>query len=574
MNIPEFFMCGINGIVSTDTQTFQVPENCLKPMFSPDGSKAVLLDGRIYGFQEICRNLDYPFRTQSEVEVILALYVKYNKDMLKHLPGMFAFALWDDRNKTLFCARDRFGEKPFFYAKLNDGSFIFSSEIKTILASGKITPKLNKTSLSHYLQHLYVPPNQTIYENIHCLPPAHAITFINGKPFVWRYWDLPEPVETWTLSNAVERFRELLANAVQNQLTADVEVGAFLSGGLDSSTIVYEAAKQKSNLKTVAFGFSCGLDERSYARSVATLYSTNHMEFNETELDIPALLKQMVTVYDEPFADSSNIPTYLLAQKAAEYVKVILTGDGGDELLAGYEGWYQPLLRRQREHSKKRRNRFIYAALCACSRVNPVASARLNTAIAHYRDNLYFPGVAGAHHSNGFFPSEELTACDLPVVSQLLPLNLSNTVDDALRMDILTYMPGDILVKTDRAARANGLELRAPFLDVNLASFLISLPLSLKMSETESKILLRAAYADKWPVEIRRRSKQGFGAPVAAWLQQSVMRELCNDAFCTKRRIHNFFPRDFINKYACSGNYQTWILLVLSLWLEEYGGSI
>jgi asparagine synthase (glutamine-hydrolysing) len=544
-----------------------------QPMLSPDSRVGLVLNGEIYGFKNIQQELDYAFFTACDTEVVLALYDRYGTEMLSRLPGMFAFALWDDQKKRLFCARDRFGEKPFFYAFLESGEFIYASEIKAIIASGLVKPKIDKSALRYYLQNLYIPVDKTIFENIYSLPPAHALVFQDGQCKTWRYWDLPVPTEQWSLTNAAERFRELLSQAVNRQLVADVEVAAFLSGGLDSSTVVYEAARQKTDLRTISFGFTSGFDERPYAKAAAERYGTQHIELVEESLPVSDLLLRMAKIYDEPFADSSNIPTYLISEQAARYVRVVLSGDGGDELLGGYEGWYQPLLRTQRKSRNRFRSWVCYTVLRVCRKAGFCKSDLLGASIHEYRRILAFTGIASSHSTGGFFPEKELDACGLPQASSRIEPPFYGGVDDALRLDIANYMPGDILVKTDRAAMANGLELRAPFLDVDLASFLIALPHSLKVNESESKILLRAAYAQSWPEEIQMRSKQGFGSPVTEWFQRPDMRQMCNEYFAPNKKIYSLLPAVFIKKYISADAYQKWILLVLSLWCEGYGSG-
>jgi len=247
-----------------------------QPMLSYNGQAGVVFNGEIYGYQEIKKNLsNYSFQTTSDTEVILALYEKYGENFVKHLPGMFAFALWDDKNKKLICARDRFGEKPLYYALGKNGEFIFASEIKAILASDLIKPKLNKKSLIHYLKRLYVHPYSAIYENIYVLPPAHFLIYQNKKIKINRYWQMPELNYQITFDEAIEKFKKLLFEAVKKQLVTDVPVGAFLSGGLDSSTIVAIASQYKKNLNTFSFGFGEWINELPYALEIARKYKTN-----------------------------------------------------------------------------------------------------------------------------------------------------------------------------------------------------------------------------------------------------------------------------------------------------------
>ena len=550
-------------------------EGGYQPMQNHDYSKAVTFNGEIYGYKDIRNTLQYPFSSHSDTEVLLALYERDGIKMLSHLPGMFSFALWDDQAQTLFAARDRFGEKPFYYAWGNDGELIFASEIKAILASGLIRPKIDKNALSHYLQKLYVPVNQTIFSNIYTLPPSHFLTLCEGNLKIQRYWQLPEPCDGITVDDAIERFRFLFSQAISKQMIADVEVAAFLSGGLDSSSVVAETVGHGGKLRTIAFGFTSGVDERPFARSVANLYGTEHLELEEANLDIPDLLLRMAKIFDEPFADSSNIPTWCICHQASKHVKAVLTGDGGDELFAGYDFWYNKFkdIPEKPDYSVLDDIALFYYRLLnrlGFQYNNEIAARRVRSGMV--RRNL---SIAEIHSNNcNFFSDNLLSQYNIPLSNPSPLPALFGGADDALRADLTAYMPGDILVKTDRASMSVGLELRSPFLDVDLASFLISLPVSLKMRDGKNKFLLRQAYEDKWPQTLRNRQKQGFGAPVSMWLNFPGMQDLRAHAFDHNRLLYSILPKEFLDKYTASNNYQTWILLTLSLWLEEYGHAI
>ena len=316
-----------------------------QPMLSSDKNEAIVFNGEIYGYKDIKKSLgDYAFATNSDTEIILALYKRYGHDLVDKLPGMFSFALWDERKKELFCARDRFGEKPFYYAYGTGGELVFASEIKSILASGLIEPKIDAGSVAHYLKHLYVNPYKTIYSNIFVLPPAHTLAYSDGKLTIRRYWQPPAIDNNIGLEEAARKFKDLFSKAVASQLVADVPVGAFLSGGIDSSSVVAIASQYQKKLKTLSFHFKDGINELPFAREIAAKYGTEHIELFDRDHDIGTLLLKMNDIYDEPFADSSNIPTYLISKLAREHVKVVLTGDGGDELLGGYASWYRPFL--------------------------------------------------------------------------------------------------------------------------------------------------------------------------------------------------------------------------------------
>ena len=291
-----------------------------QPMLNFAANVGLTFNGEIYGYKAIKAQINYPFHTTSDTEVLLALYQKYGIKLLEKLPGMFSFGLWDVKKKILFCARDRFGEKPFYYAFGNNNEFIFASEIKAIIASGLIDPEIDEISLQHYLKRLYVHPSKTIYGNIFSLPPAHYLTFQNDKCNINPYWKLPEKDETISLESAVENFKSLFDQAVKKQLVADVSVGAFLSGGLDSSTVVNAASQYNGNLKTFSFGFTDkNKNELQYARAVAEKYNIEHNELTENTDNLGDILIQMQTVYDEPFADSSNVPTYLISKLASKH---------------------------------------------------------------------------------------------------------------------------------------------------------------------------------------------------------------------------------------------------------------
>ena len=539
-----------------------------QPMSSNDKNITITFNGEIYGYKNLRKDLDYDFNTHSDTEVVVALYKQYGLEMLSKLKGMFAFGLWNTEKKSLLLARDRFGEKPLYYAFGSNGEFIFASEIKAIIASGMVTPKVSKKALGHYLQYLYIDPLETIYENIHTLEPGCILEFANEKVSIRRYYNYPTTQDI-SIEKAVDIFKEKFEKSVENQLIADVDVGAFLSGGLDSSTIVAVAKKYKTNLKTFSFGFEGTKSELHYAREVATKYNTDHYELFAKDADIAKILLKMADVYDEPFADSSNIPTYLISKLAREHSKVILTGDGADELLGGYGWWYDPLLGvgKPGNYLKEMTIRVLAKSLFKSyqSKANRMRSGRRYTSVMK----------AHINRPSNFNNNE---------VDGLLNINYNkvrsyefeeeNTINDALNIDLQEYMAGDILVKTDRASMANSLELRSPFLDVDFASFCISLPASLKITNKTDKFILRQAYQDTWTKSIRSRNKQGFGAPIGQWLKQKSMIALKDEYFNKNQYIFSYVSFDVAKKYFFKVNYQTWILLVLSIWFDKNMGNI
>ena len=542
-----------------------------QPMLSDGDKLGITFNGEIYGYKDIKKELNnYNFKTTSDTEVILSLYEKYGENMMDKLPGMFSFAIWDEKKQSLFCARDRFGEKPFYYCLGKNNELIFASEIKAIIATGLIQPILDKESLIDYIKHLYVNPNKTIYKNIYTLPPAHFLTFKKGTINVERYWQLPETNEKISLSNAKKTFKELLNKAVSKQLIADVPVGAFLSGGLDSTTVVDVASKLKPNLQTFSFGFGESINELPFAKLVAQKYNTDHKELQSGEYDLASLFVEMQEIYDEPFADSSNIPTYLISKAAKKYNKVVLTGDGGDELFGGYTSWYKPVYYMSQNLIFQIFN-IIKSAIIFIFKPTRKNKVDLYYRVKGFINKILFRNPLDIHiKKNTYFTDEELDK--LLTYKKIEPeLSKKTSLNDVIKFDILNYMPGDILTKIDRASMANGLELRSPFLDVDFASFCISLPSRLKINNKEDKVILRETFSNEWPKEIRNRSKQGFGAPIKEWLELPsfiVLKEkYLKDS---KQKIFDIVDFNQTQKIIVKNNYQTWVLLVLSIWLEKH----
>lgn len=547
-----------------------------QPMSSPDDSVGITFNGEIYGYKDVRKALpDYPFKTQSDTEVILALYNRYGRDTAKHLPGMFAFAIWDDSRRELFCARDRFGEKPFYFATGRGGEFLFASEIKAILASGLVDTVVNKAAIARYLKRQCVRADQSIYENIHSLPPGHTLLYREGRIQIARYWEMPDIDRDISISDATESFQSLLQASVRRQLIADVPVGAFLSGGLDSSTISLLAREMAGDLRTFSFDFEGDHSETDYARAVAQAYQTQHIELSAQGEDIATHLLRMQRVFDEPMGDTSAIPTYLLAREARQHIKVALTGDGGDELCGGYL-WYKPLLWMEREG----RVSFLrWVAARVLNRLSQAAhipgAAGRELRITGMGLGQQYESLLSAHRAQlSFFDSQELKRLGLnDEATGTSPEGgaISGTMDDVIRMDISDYMPANNLTRIDRASMAHGLELRAPFLDVDFATFCISLPYRLKVSTSDDKIILRQAFSTRWPPLIRNRSKQGFGAPLERWLKDPGIRAL-EEQYLFKRSapIYDIVPAPaLLDMLGRMNPIQRWTVLVLAVWLAE-----
>jgi asparagine synthase (glutamine-hydrolysing) len=387
-----------------------------------------------------------------------------------------------------------------------------------------------------------------------------VLRFQNGRLRVERYWQPPDIVDGIAAEEAVERFRHLFDTAIRKQLVADVPVGVLLSGGIDSSTVAAVASQRQPGVRTFSFGFKEGVeDELPFARSMAQRCETSHFELVDDSAGIPDLLLRMQTIYDEPFADSSSIPTFLVCEMARRHVTVALGGDGADELLGGYVFWARRFLDRPPVREMKSLMQRL-----ACGFGRRQAGSPL---VRRYAQGF-----------RNYFTPAERQGLGVAVESEHL-IDYSryrrNRVGDMLQFDTELYLAGDILVKTDRASMANGLELRAPFLDVDLANFCLSLPDSLKVDADREKLLLRHAYEGRWTPEIRARPKQGFGGPMTSWLEVPAMSALKQDVLRDRgQRIFNLLDFAGVQRFVARNTQQTWSLLVLALWMEGHACSL
>ena len=491
---------------------------------------------------------------------------------------MFAFAVWDAQEKRLFAARDLFGEKPLYYATIPDGGLLLASEIRALLASGKVAPVLDLQSVDAFLAFGYVPPDRTIYKNVQTLPPGHFLDWDGKTLCVERYWLPRFAPHAIGLDDAAERLRELLQQAVRRQMVADVPVGAFLSGGHDSSTIVALMQQEtRQPVKTFSVGFGEYINELPYARAVADLYRTEHHEIDLGAPPVTELLERMVGVYDEPFRDPSHIPTYLIAEYARRYVKVVLSGDGADELFGGY-AWY-PLMAKSTEVSATWLKWFILRSVSRLIGNRAAALHRNSSAMGlalrcpqtweRYVGQLT---IDSETRRRWWGRSSAEAGLYFPGKYYRPPAEVAG-MNEALHFDLLSFLPGDILVKVDRAAMAHGLETRTPFLDRDLVEFALSLPSTLKVRDGETKVLFKQALSRYWPPVLRTRGKQGFAAPFQAWLGFPEIKALLHRVFADGSRLRELLPGVHLEQQHAR-NYETWNLLTLGLWLEQHGVSL
>ncbi|WP_412850303.1 asparagine synthase (glutamine-hydrolyzing) [Chryseobacterium sp. PMSZPI] len=538
-------------------------ENGKQPMFSNTKNECIVLNGEIYGYQDIKKQYaEYPYHGGSDTEVILAMYQRKQENLIHDLPGMFAFAIWDDQKQQLYCARDRFGEKPFYYAIGNNNEFIFASEIKAILASGLIQPKVNPEAISNYLQYGYVSTYQSIYSNIFALPPAHQLIWKAGKITVSRYYSLPAKDRMISLSDAKEEFIYLLKNAVKKQLIADVEVGSFLSGGLDSSSVVALVDEFLPHQTTISFGYDHKDSELKYAKEIADKYKTNHIEVHEQKKDLAESLLSISPFFDEPFSDISFIPHYEICKNARKNLTVALSGDVGDELFGGYHFYTV---------ENKLKNHFSYQNLIAkfglslYQKIKPISFLT--------QQNLKYSSILDFHLNsvrNDFNKEErKILGISTDYQQEYSFTPNPNSLNDIMRVDLENYVPGNMMVKSDRMAMANSLEVRTPFLDIDFAEFCIQLPDQLKLTNENDKIILRETMGSYWTDTIRNRHKQGFGLSVKSWFEEDNLMNLSNDLLKNRnQKVFNYIDFDATQKFLNKDN-KHWNLLQLALWAHN-----
>lgn len=567
-----------------------------QPISNEDGRVTVVFNGEIYNYRDLQRELEargHRFRTDSDTEAIVHAYEEYGSSCVDHLRGMFAFALWDRREQKLFMARDRVGKKPLYYTLTPPGTLMFGSELKSLLEHPEFRREINTEALNAYVTFGYVPDPLTIFQGVHKLPPGHHLTFIRGRVQVEQYWDFPyQPIEEHAApreEDYLEELRALLDEAVRVRLVADVPLGAFLSGGVDSSAVVGLMARHMNQpVKTFSIGFhEDSFNELKYARIAAKHFNTDHHEFIITP-DICQVVDELVWHFDEPFADSSALPTYMVSKLAREHVTVALSGDGGDELFAGYtrymidhrrsgfahlpqfvrRGVMQPLSRHL-PHGAWGRNYLNNVALDPLDRyIDSVSAFTSLNKSSLYANDFHRQLLAGGATD----PAVESFRTYAAGVATDEPL------DALLYLDSKTYLPGDILTKVDRMSMAVSLETRAPLLDHKLIEFVCSrIPASLKMNQHGTKVIFKRAVSDLVPAELLNRPKQGFGVPIQQWIN-TELRDYIRDAL-TDRRAHErgYFNARYVdllfdehNRGRRDHSTQLWTLFMLELWHRTF----
>lgn len=569
-------------------------EHGRQPMANEDGSVQLSFNGEIYNYLDLIGDLQkkgHRFRGRSDTEVIVHLYEELGAECLTRLNGMFGLAIWDQPHRRLLLARDRFGKKPVYYCQ-QDGRFLFASELKALLVDPRVPRELDPDALALYLALGYVPGHRTIFKHVAKLPPASSLTVTVGGDGTLAvsspqtYWRLRfEPDTRLTEDTCVETIRSLIGDAVRIRMFSDVPLGAFLSGGIDSSAVVaYMAAASERPVETFSIAFEEGThDESPFAEMVARQYRTNHHTLH-CRPDALEVLPTLVHHYDEPFADSSAIPTYYVSKIAREFVTVVLSGDGGDEVFAGYTRYDNGMMR-----SKLARflpEPLIRAGFRAAREMYPVGwrgwgilhrnsmapldSYMADVSLFHRPESnaiLNAPWRTAAQDASPFAIARALAA----KAGDTHPLSQMQFVDQML------YLPDDILVKVDRASMAVSLETRAPLLDYRIAEFMATVPAPLRYRNSVKKYLLKKALGGLLPDEILHRRKMGFGVPLESWFRGSARLFARETLLSRQTRERGVFdPREverLFDRHEAGGrdfSAKIWTTLFFELWCRHW----
>jgi asparagine synthase (glutamine-hydrolysing) len=555
----------------------------------------IVFNGEIYNYRELQSELQHrghKFKTNSDTETILHAYEEFGSACLERLRGMFAFAIWDARSQELFIARDRAGKKPLYYSLTPQGTLIFGSELKSLREHPEFRGELSTEALDSYLTFGYVPDPLTIFRDVHKLAPGHFLRFSRRRVDVQEYWDFPyddfQAKPAQSEEECLEELRTLLDEAVRVRLIADVPLGAFLSGGVDSSVVVGLMARHTPQpVKTFSIGFhEDSYNELKYARLAAKQFGTDHHEFVVTP-DICEIVDELVWHFDEPFADSSAIPTYMVSKLAREFVTVVLSGDGGDELFGGYTRYatdrkrsgYARLPRALRQgvmqplgsslpHGAWGRNYIYVMAFDAIDRYIEEVSVftRLNKRSLYTDD---FRRRLGATEAAARFRDHTERSKSKDSLHRLLYL------------DSKTYLPGDILTKVDRMSMAVSLEARVPLLDHKLIEFVCRrIPSSMKMKGLNTKHLFKRAVSDLVPAEILNRPKQGFGVPIDQWINQQLRGRVHETLTESRTRQRGYIEPRYVKVLLDEHERgrrdhatELWTLFMLELWQRTFVDS-
>ena len=551
-----------------------------QPQSNEDQSIWTVFNGEIYNYRRLraeLRATGHSFRTDSDTEVIVHAYEEDGPNFVRRLDGMFAIALWDESRRTLFLARDRLGKKPLLYAA-RSGMFAFASEHVALLAALGVERRPNLEAITPFLANGFVPQTTDAFMGVAKLPPASILQWRAGSVTIRRYWHPPRvSLDNYQAADAVERVRDLVRDAVRSRLVADVPLGAFLSGGLDSSVVVGVMAEQISSVRTFTIGFSNErFSEIPKAALVAKHFDTEHHSFVVSPMDVAGILPRIVAHYGEPYADSSAIPTAFLSQLTRQFVTVALNGDGGDEVFGGYDryqalrlaGWIDRLPRSVRSQMAKSEVLLATGRFARARRflqgLPLTRQARYSSWVGIFSESQISEILTGDFRAVVGHPERPETSTQDPVTYAQL-------------RDLDEYLPDDLLVKTDIASMMFSLEVRSPLLDRELLEFVLSLPVDLRTPGMRPKHLLKEAFRGILPASVVARRKQGFAVPLAEWIRGDLRGLVIETVLSDRAMNRGYFRREMVTQLVNNhmtgrdeNQHRIWALFMLELWHRHF----
>jgi len=548
-----------------------------QPIFNEDNSVVTVFNGEIYNYRQLRQILlekGHVFSTASDTEVIVHLYEEYGEDFFKYLNGMFAIALWDEKLQKLLLGRDRLGEKPLHYCSTDEG-ILFSSEIKSILSTNKVSKEMDCEALYHYFSLKCVPAPLTIFKRIKKLLPGYYLVYHQGRVEQKPYWQIAyKPDHTKSEEDFCNELRQKLTDSLRNRIISDVPIGAFLSGGIDSTIVVgLMSSILDKPVKTFSIGFQEDkYNELKYARVVAKRFKTDHHEFI-VEPNAIDLVEKLAWHFDEPFSGPSAIPTYIVSQLARQHVTVVLTGDGGDEIFAGYDSYRERMSRRKYAFAPIPLKNFLAHQIG--DRLPDVAKGkRFLQSLAVDEQRLHFVGLSETMKRN-LFSKDFLARIGNIDTNDIARPHLLNESHEFLtryqHLDTMLYLPNNVLVKVDRMSMANSLETRTLFLDHEIVELAAKIPARLKLYKNNSKYILKKCTRDLIPDEIFNRGKWGFALPVDVWFRNDLKNFITD--IVDKTKSNPFFNYNYVRQrldehLTGKRNHQhlLWSLMMFHLW--------
>jgi asparagine synthase (glutamine-hydrolysing) len=561
-----------------------------QPMTNEDETVWIVFNGEIYNYLELRKRLvakGHVFRSHSDTEVIVHLYEDMGADCVRELRGMFAFAIWDSKRRRLFIARDRVGIKPVYYCQTGE-AFYFASELKAIIADPAVPREVCRAAIRQFLSFYYVPGEDTLFKSVKKLLPGHTLTVENGQITIRRYWDLQFTQERWSqpFDEAVEELRTLIGATVRDHMMADVPVGVLLSGGMDSSAVLSFAVQGTTKqVKTFTVGFDGDqvVDERPYARLAAEKFGTEHHDLSITSEDFWNFLPSYISHMEEPVCEPPAVALYYVSKLARNHVKVLLSGEGGDEAFAGYPNYPNMMRLAQFGEAAGSFARMAGAGVALAGRLSGDGRVeRYGEALGQPLSSQYFSRSSGPttffnRHANRFLTEkfrDDTASCSAAGFIENLTLRIpdESLLNQMLYVDTKTWLPDDLLVKADKITMANSLELRVPLLDHMVLEFAASLPPDFKVRGRETKRVLKGAFAGVLPPEVLARKKAGFPVPYEHWLN-GPLRDRINEVLLSSRSAARGYFRTGENERllqanARHGKYakEIFSLLALELW--------